>query len=44
MRLFVVYEWYDFLIIYIYIGKIVSNKTKYLTLNSGAIGHKNTSI
>ena len=26
------------------IDKIVLNKTKYLTLNSGAMGHKNTSI
>ena len=28
----------------IYLDKIVLNKTKYLTLNSGAMGHKNTSI
>ena len=33
-----------YIYIYIYIDKIVLNKTKYLTLNSGAMGHKNTSI
>ena len=30
--------------IYIYIDEIVLNETKSLTLNSGTMGHKNTSI